>query len=523
MSTEKDKDRQGQKSKEGQLRDGNNISLWQSAKIDAGKAVLDEATIYDTLIVGAGITGVTTALLLQKTGQRCIIADAHTAGFGTSSGTTAHINTFADTTYAETEKAFSSQAAQLFADSIADSVALIDENIKTYNIDCDFEWKKAYVYAETEKEVKQLDDLYEGALAVDVDVTQADRVPTDVPFLKAIVFPDQAQFHPLKYISGLLNEFLSLGGVILENTLIADIDTQDGVHTAKSENISIRAKHVVYATHIPPGGINVLHFRNAPYRSYVLAAVLANDAYPEDLIYDMQDPYHYLRTHSIDGQKYLIIGGSDHKTGHGDPEKAFEDLESYCRQYYPVEKIAYKWSAQYYVPADGLPYIGQLPAAPDHIYAATGFNGNGMILGTVSAIVLSELILTGSNKYAQIFDPARIKPVAGFAQMVKENADVAYHFVADRLLTEEIDSVGDIEVESGAVVDLKGHKVAVYKGLNGEIYALNPICTHARCVVNWNNSEKSWDCPCHGARFDIDGTVLTGPARAGLEKIILKG
>lgn len=504
-------------------RDGSNDSLWQTSVTarPGGNASASSKQIFDTLIVGAGITGLTTALLLQKEGRKCIVADAHSPGFGTTGGTTAHINTFADTTFAEVESDFGQEEARQFAGAIAESVALIHNMVETYKIDCDFEWKQAYVYAETDGETKQLDDLYQSALRAGVSAEPAPDAPAPLPFRKAVMFDQQAQFHPLKYILALQKAFTDLGGVVIENTLIDHIDSNDEYHTAHAGEREIRAKSVVYATHIPPGGINVLHFRNAPYRSYVIAATLKNNSYPDALIYDMQDPYHYFRTHTVDGQKYLIAGGHDHKTGHGDPAQAFADLIDYTKKCYPVDQIATHWSAQYYVPADGLPYIGQMPGVSDGIYVATGFNGNGMILGTVSAIVLSELILEGTSPYEKLFDPGRVKPVAGFTDFVKENADVVGRFVGDRFGIEEIASLGEIAAGSGKIVEYEGKKVGIYKKESGEVTVIDPVCTHAGCIVQWNDSEKSWDCPCHGARYTSEGEVLTGPARKPLDQVAI--
>jgi glycine/D-amino acid oxidase-like deaminating enzyme/nitrite reductase/ring-hydroxylating ferredoxin subunit len=503
-------------------RDGQNQSVWQlNARKNADNGSFDSAIVYDSLIVGAGITGITTALLLQRAGLKCVIADAHNAGYGTTGGTSAHINTFADTTYAEVEKDFGKEASKQFASAILDSVNLIADNVRTYNIDCDFQWKKAYVYAQTDKEAKELTDLYESAQRAGVAAEQTDKAPAPVPYQKAAVFENQAQFHPLKYVTALLAEFIKLGGALLENTMINEVDSVDGYHIAKSKNnLQIKAKSVVYATHIPPGGVNVLHFRNAPYRSYVIAAELTDENdYPDALVYDMQEPYHYFRTHVIDGKKYLISGGHDHKTGHGDSEQSLTDLINYTKECYSVKSVGAKWSAQYYVPTDGLPYIGHLPGASDGIYAATGFNGNGMILGTVSAIVLSDIISKGESVYQDLFKPSRIKPIAGFTEMVKENADVAARFFADRFGIEELESFVQIPADTGEIFEYNDKKVAIYKDPSGNIKALDPVCTHTGCIVNWNNLEKSWDCPCHGGRFNADGNVLTGPPRLDLKQV----
>lgn len=502
-------------------RDGVNESLWQSGVTQnmQDQIAFDPEKVFDTLIIGAGITGLSAALLLQKDGYACVLADAHTPGFGTTGGTSAHINTFADTTFEEVRDGFGEKGAELFADAIREGTDLIRQNIAAYNIDCDYSLKQGYVYAEDEKQAKELDSLFQSALQVGVSAHEVSEVPVNVPYIKAVAFDEQAQFHPLKYLQALLDEFLKLGGILLTDTRIEDIEHDKDFHRARSGSRFIKARKVVYATHIPPGGINLLHLRCAPYRSYVLALTLQDENYPDALIYDMQEPYHYFRTHETDGKKYLLLGGSDHKTGHADPVKAFTDLEAYARKYYKVASVDYKWSSQYYVPADGLPYIGSLPGAAEGIFTATGYNGNGMTLGSAAAKILSDLVKGIENKYHHLFSPSRIKPLAGFTEFIKENADVAYHFIADRFSVREIDSIQSLPPGSGEVLEYKGEKIAVYKDEHGKIYALNPVCTHAKCVVNWNPEEKSWDCPCHGGRFDIHGIVLTGPPRSNLQKI----
>ncbi|GGH01471.1 (2Fe-2S)-binding protein [Mucilaginibacter phyllosphaerae] len=480
--------------------------------------VFDPGAVYDALIVGGGITGLTAALLLQKAGKKTLIAEAHTPGFGTTGGTSAHINTFADTTYSEAESAFGEAGAQLFAAAIQDGFDLIKTNIEELKIDCDYEVKNGYLYAETEEEAKMLNDIFQGAAKVGVPVAYTAEVPTPVPFKKALLWEGQAQFQPLNYLQGLQKAFIALGGVILQDTLITGITTAGDTHTAESGEIKIKAKAVAYATHLPPN-INVLNFECAPYRSYVLAVKLKDANYPDALIYDSQEPYHYVRTHRIAGEQLLLVGGLDHKTGHEDAEKAFAGLEEYTRKYYEVAEVAYRWSSQYYVPADGLPYIGQMPLAADGIYCATGYNGNGMMLGSVAGQILAGLISGKGSKYQKLFSPGRVKPVDSFTEFVKENADVAYRFVADRFGIEETDSLKSLAKGTGKLVEVNGKKVAAYRDDAGTLHALNPVCTHAGCIVNWNSEEKSWDCPCHGARYNIDGCVLTGPATKNLAKV----
>lgn len=496
-------------------RDGALVSPWQKDWSTLVQNDTPANPVFDCVIVGGGITGLTAALLLQQAGRKTLIAEAHTIGFGTTGGTSAHINTFADTTYQEAESAFGAKGAQLFADAVNEGFALIKSQIGQLKIDCDYEPKTGYLYAENEDEVKLLADIYAGAIKVGVPVNYTEAVPTPVPFQKALAWEGQAQFHPLKYLQGLQKAYLAAGGIILENTRIDKVTTEGGLHSAGN----MHAKAVIYATHMPPN-LNLFNFECAPYRSYVLAVKLHSGKYPDALIYDSQEPYHYVRTHVIDGQELLLIGGLDHKTGHEDPEQAFADLEKYARKYYNLSSIKYRWSSQYYVPVDGLPYIGKMPLAADGIYCATGYNGNGMMLGSIAGKILSDLVRKRPNKYAELFDPCRVKPIDSFSEFVKENSDVAYHFVADRFGIHETDSLKRLQPGTGKLVEVDGQKIAAYRDDAGILHALSPVCTHAGCIVNWNGEEKSWDCPCHGARYDVDGQVLTGPATKNLSKIL---
>lgn len=505
-------------------RDSGTVSIWQDSineKINTSVAqAADSSRVYDCLIVGAGITGITTGLLLQRAGLKCVIAEAEHVGFGTTGGTSAHLNTFFDATYPEVESDFGKEAAALLARAGLESMEMIKNFVQELNIDCDLEPKSAWLYAEDKQQAKQLKKILEASKRAGIEVEEVDQSVVSVPFESVICFAEQGQFHPLKYVQGLLAEFIALDGLLLEQSRIRETIFEADVYIAKSDSVSIRAKKIFYATHVPPG-INLMSMRNAPYRSYVLALKLKDGNYPDGLAYDMQEPYHYFRNHLINGQSYLIVGGEDHKTGHGDPELAFENLEQYARQYYDVDSVDYRWSAQYYVPVDGLPYIGQLPGAAEGTYMATGFNGNGMMLGTLSAKVITDLVMGRENEYTDLFSPSRMKPVAGFTEFVKENADVAWHFVADRFSSEALKELSDFDKGEGKLVKYQGKQLAVYKDDSGKVTALNPTCTHAGCTVLFNPLEKSWDCPCHGGRFDVSGKVLNGPPTKDLEAVVI--
>lgn len=502
-------------------RDGATESLWQATAAGTSKQDFPAGQLFDAVIIGAGITGITTALLLQQAGKKCIVIEAANIAFGTSGGTTAHLNTFFDSTYDEVISNFGEDNAKLLAEAGKEAMQLIRDNISANKIECEYAERTGYVFSVEKKQNEDLEKLVEATQKVGLPMDFINDSPFPIPYLKMAAIEHQAQFHPTQYIKGLANAFVSKGGLIIENCRATEID-EDEILTIHTSSGTIKGKHAVYATHIPPG-VNILHFRNAPYRSYAMAITLKDNKYPQALGYDMCDPYHYYRSQKVNGQEYLIAGGEDHKTGHEvNTEYCFRNLESYVRKYFNVDAIAYKWSSQYYVPTDGLPYIGHLPGNRENIYCATGFNGNGMIFGTLSGLILTDLIVKGENKYKELFRPARVKPVAGFVNFVKEAADVVGHFIGDKLSPENISSLADLAAGEAKVVQYDGHTLALYKDENHNLHAVNSACTHIKCTVAWNNAEKSWDCPCHGSRFSFDGTMLTAPARKDLEKLSIE-
>jgi glycine/D-amino acid oxidase-like deaminating enzyme/nitrite reductase/ring-hydroxylating ferredoxin subunit len=500
-------------------RDGFKTSLWQHQIPDyISKAKTLRKKDFDVLIVGGGVTGIAAALQLQKSGLQCIVAEANNLCFGTTGGTTAHLNTFLDNDYSRIEKDFGEEGAQLIAKATSQALDLYHANVEEYNIDCGYEQKDGYLYSQDEKQTEELNKIFEASKKAGVDVAYTDRIPVPVEFEKAIVYHEQANIHPSKYVYALAKAFEENGGVILQDCMVKDFKG-DKVLEVETSQGTINTRILIWATHIPPG-VNLLHFRCAPYRSYVIAATLNNNAYPDGLAYDMYDPYHYYRTQNVDGKKYLIVGGEDHKTAHEEnTEGCFNRLAAHVRKYFDVKEIAFKWSSQYFEPADGLAYIGHLPGNPDNVLVATGYGGNGMTYSHMAALTLTDLIVKGESEFAKLFDPDRLKPIAGFANFIKENADVVKEFIGKRLSKEKLNELSDIAPGEAKLVKYEGKSLALYKDEEGEIHAVSPVCPHAKCAVGWNSAEKSWDCPCHGSRFTIDGEVLTGPATQGLEVI----
>src|SRR5215470_12142867 len=380
-------------------RDGKCTSLWQN-EIPIYQPVNDPdiETIFDVAIIGGGITGISTALLLQKAGKKCILIEANNLCFGTTGGTTAHLNTLLDTPYTTIIKNFGKENAQLVARATAEAIDLIQSNVTEYNIDCGFEEASAYLFSQKKDQSEELDEIYKACQDVKLDVSYNLSLPVNIEFEKAIEVRGQAKFHPVKYVYALAKAFEDAGGVILQHTRVSGIADADGI-TVETENGDFRAANLVYATHTPPG-VNLIHLRVEPWRSYVIAFTIKAKRHLPDLVYDMSDPYHYIRSQRIDAEEYMIVGGEDHKTGEEvNAESNFLRLESYIRKHFDVDKILYRWSSQYFESADGLPYIGHLPGHPGNIFVGSGYGGNGMTYSSVAAQLLTRMILEQESPY----------------------------------------------------------------------------------------------------------------------------
>jgi len=502
-------------------RDGNCPSLWQATtQTFQSKHQTLPARKFDVVIAGGGITGLSTALLLQKAGKKCLVAEAASLCFGTTGGTTAHINTLLDNPYSSIEKKFSKEKAGLVATAAARAIELIKYNIDSHKIDCSFELADGYLFAQDDKQEKELETIFKSVQDVGLKASYTDTVPVPLPFTKAIRVEGQAKFHPTRYVLGLAAAFEQAGGVILENCRVTNVEDNEDLEITTTQGI-VTATDIVYATHIPPG-VNLIHLRCVPYRSYAMAVTLLDEKYPSGLSYDMYDPYHYYRSQQIDGKNYLIVGGYDHKTAHEEnTAQRFHDLEIHVREHFNVEAIHTKWSSQFFEPADGLPYIGHLPGNPDHIYVATGYGGNGMTYGTVAAMTLCDLLTNKDNPFVELFNPNRIKPVASFTNFVRHNADVVRQFAGKFFTGKELESLAGLAPGEARIVKYENHKLGIYKDDSGNVHAINPTCSHLKCEVKWNSAETSWDCPCHGARYAPDGSLLTGPADHDLESVKL--
>ena len=504
-------------------RDSATKSLWQFHMPDyISKKFENTDSIYDVIIVGSGITGVTTALKLQEAGKSCLLIEAKNLAFGTTSGTTAHLNTILDLTYAEIEKKFGEENTKFVLAAAFEAINIVEENVRKYNIDCEFEEKRGYLFSINKIQSQKLEEAFEASKRAGCDVDWSDTIPVQVEFEKALVFERQAQIHPTKYLYALAEAFEQAGGTILQHCRVTDVKESDkNILDVITSLGNFKASNVVYATHIPPG-VNILHFRCAPWRSYAMAVTLKGD-YPEELSYDLHDPYHYYRTQEIEGQKYFIAGGEDNRTGEvKDTESNFQSLELYVRKHFDVDQVAFRWSSQYFESADGLPYIGNLPGNPKNVFVATGYGGNGITYSQIAAKILTDMIVVGKSAWEAVFNPSRIEFVAGFENFVENASGVTANFIEKLFPKEKIEALNEIKAGEARLVKFENENIALYRDANGDLHSVNPSCTHLSCTIAWNTAEKMWECPCHGSRFNEDGEMFTAPARKDLERIRLK-
>lgn len=323
----------------------------------------------------------------------------------------------------------------------------------------------------------------------------------------------QARFDSLRYVQGLAKATHGDLVTIYENTR-AERPKDSKQCIIEANGCEVRAENLVLATHSAYLGISQFDVRQAPYLSYVMAVRVAEDV-PDALFFDNEDPYHYIRWAKSDDPQLLIIGGADSKVGQGDPEERFRQLENYIRQRLAVHSIEGRWSAELFEPADGLPFIGRAPGM-HNVYVATGFSGTGLTFGTVAGKIISDMILGRIKDEVPYFAPSRITPLASASDFLTENINAAYHFVADRFAA-DTDSLEDIPSGQGRLVKCEGQNYAAYRDDSGELHVMSPKCTHAGCIVHWNQSEKTWDCPCHGGRYSATGERMYGPPSADLE------
>jgi glycine/D-amino acid oxidase-like deaminating enzyme/nitrite reductase/ring-hydroxylating ferredoxin subunit len=491
-------------------------SIWTAtAPNTASNPPLSQNLRVDVCVIGGGIAGLTTAYLLARAGKRVAVLDDGPVGGGMSQMTSGHLTNMFDDRYFELEKLHGEGAARLAAESHTAAIDCIERAVGEEKIDCDFSRLDGYLFLAEGDKQETLDKELAAARRTGLDVGAAARAPyASFDTGPCLRFPNIAQFHVLKYLQGLAAAVERLGGLVYTSTHATKIEDGAPVKVHAGAHV-VTADAAVVATNTPINDRVALHTKQAPYMTYVIGARVPRGSVPKILAWDTGDPYYYVRIQPYGEHDLLIVGGEDHKSGQAtDTGERHARLEAWARARFPmIEAIELAWGGQIMETIDFLAFIGRNPG-DKNVYVAAGDSGMGLTHGTIAGMLLCDLIHGRSNPWAALYDPSR-KPVKAAREFASENLNVVRQY-GDWLTGGDVKSVNDIPRDSGAVLRRGLGKIAVYRDEGGAIHERSATCPHLGCIVQWNAAEKTWDCPCHGSRFDRHGKVINGPANVDL-------
>lgn len=508
----------------------NTISYWMDSTSLPGFPRPDRDMEVDTIVIGGGITGITTAFLLKRAGRTVALIERGRCAHIDTGHTTAHLTAATDLRLQELIELFGKNAARAVWNAGSAAIEQIATLVREEGIECGFERVPGFLHAPAGENgyagygaIEELRREYESAVQLGIPAEYLDVVP----FMGApgVRFHNQARFHPLKYLSALLPKIPGGGSHVFENIEAGGIT--DNPPSVKAGDFHIRGRRLVLATHTPlqgtAGTMSALLFQTklALYTTYAIGARVPHGVIPDALYWDTRDPYNYLRIEQHREFSYAIFGGEDHKTGQEhDTAAAFARLEERFRRIVPQIEIDHRWSGQVIETNDGLPFIGE---TAKHQFTGTGFAGNGMTFGTLTAMMAVDAEFGRDNPWKHLFDVHRRKWLGGTWTYLKENKDYPYHLVRDWMNRGEESPLETLPHGSGKLLRIEGKKIAVSRDADGRFTLCSPVCPHLGCIVDWNDAEQTWDCPCHGSRFKPTGEVISGPAESPLEQIAVTG
>ncbi|MDP9389290.1 MAG: FAD-dependent oxidoreductase [Actinomycetota bacterium] len=493
-------------------------SVWLATADQSSHPPLDGDLDVDVVVVGGGITGLTTALLLQDDGARVAVLEADSTGAGTTGYTTGKVTSQHTLTYHQLIEKHGERKAGLYAEANQQAVETVASLAEETSADCQLERTAAYVFTQTAEHRSSLESEHEAAVRLGLPATLTAEIDLPFPVELALRFDDQAHFHPGRYTAALVRTLVGRGGQVFEHTRATDVDERTDHAIVRTGAGDVRADHVVLATLLPFVDLGGFFAKARPSRAYGIAARLRSEA-PAGMHINVGSPTRSTRPWIDGDRRGLIVVGENHPTGHGEATPGhWGELERWARDHFDVESFEYRWSAQDYITADQVPYIGRSPRMT-RTFVATGFNKWGLTNGTAAARILADLVAGRDNRWLEAFDATRIGDAETVKKLVEENVHVGKRFVMDRIARLRAESVAHLEPGDGRMVEIDGDAVGTYRGADGTVQAVSITCTHMGCTLQWNGAETSWDCPCHGSRFAVDGRVLNGPAVRPLEQI----
>ena len=481
---------------------------------------LDTNIKVDVTVVGGGIAGITTAYLLAKGGKKVALIDANRLLNGTTGHTTAKITAQHGLIYDELINHFGEEFAKKYYQANDKALQFIQDTINTESIDCHFSQQDAYVYATTDQYAEKVETEFEAYKTLDIEGDLVDKLPIDLPVKKAILMKNQAQFHPLMYFKKLIDAYLNLGGQIFEGTVATTINEGETTQVVTKDGYHLDSQFVVICSHFPfYDGMGLYFTKMHAERSYILG-VKTEKEYPGGMYLSAEDPSRSLRYEEDEnGEKLVLIGGDNHKTGQGkDTLEHYRNLQAFGEEVLGIKEILYRWSAQDLITVDKIPYIGKLTNKHPSIFVATGFRKWGMTSGTLAGQIISDQVLGNHHIYADLFTPSRFVADPSLKHFFKENTNVAGHLIKGKL---ELPAKHpqDLKNGEGDVVNLNGKRCGGFRDDEGTLHLVDTTCTHLGCECEWNHGDHTWDCPCHGSRFSVDGNVIEGPAKKPLERL----
>ena len=493
-----------------------NPSLWLATAtgVDYPALAPNERVRADVAVVGAGIAGLTTALLLKRSGVRVALVEAGRVCAGVTAYTTGKVSSLHGLTYRKLRASFGEETARAYGEANEAAIGLVAGLVDELGIECGWRRGPAFTYTTDRQTLGKIEEEVEAAQAAGLPASFT--TDTELPFevLGAVRFEDQAQFHARHYGLALASAVDGDGCRVFERSRVVAIDASAGVCRVENGG-TVVADQIVLATHIPFLDRGGFFAKVSPQRTYLLAVEVEEPA-PEGMYLGEGSQTRTLR--SAENGRYLVLGGAGHKAGQEpDTPSCYDEIERWARENYTVKNVAYRWSAHDYVPVDGLPYVGRLPFGAGRVWVATGFNKWGLTNGTAAAQIIADGIAGRDNPWAKTFDANRLDLAPSAKKFVEENLDVAKRFVGDRVKHLVGKAPEWLAPGEGAVVEADGERVGAYRDEDWQLHAVSLVCTHLGCHVTWNPAERSWDCPCHGSRFDVDGAVLHGPAVRPLE------
>jgi glycine/D-amino acid oxidase-like deaminating enzyme/nitrite reductase/ring-hydroxylating ferredoxin subunit len=475
----------------------------------------------DVLVIGGGITGITTAHMLKKAGLTVALTERERVVSMDTGHTTAHLTYVTDVGLHELGDTFGNDHAEAAWDAGAAAIDEMERIVREEGIECEFTRAPAYLHLcvgdFSDREISSLRKEARLAAKLGFDATYLERVPYfGVP---GVLFANQAKFHPRKYLRDLLMKLPGKGSHVFEKSAVTEFDAEK--RRAKVNGRWIAFDRVVLATNNPLVGLasitsaTLLQTKLSLYTSYALGARVPSETVPEAMFWDTREPYDYLRVDRHRGFDYVVYGGEDHKTGQKKTQEAYARLSARFKKIIADGKVDHRWSGQIISTPDGLPYIGE---NAEHQFIATGFCGNGITFGTISAMMARDWATGRKNPWSDLFAVDRKKIKGATWNYIRDNKDYPYYTIKDRIARPGSDSVRKLKRGEGMIIGSRAKKIAAFRDRNGKLHKLSPVCPHLGCHVRWSSAESTWDCPCHGSRFKPGGKVIAGPAEAALSR-----